>query len=105
MKETNARIVVSSSWRCNTLEQTKRYLEMNGCRFVSYIIDHIQRMYTIRGREIQEWLDDNHHKVEKYCIIDDDSDMLINQKPFFIQTKLNAGSNRIYSKRNDKNSQ
>lgn len=33
-----------------------------------------------RGKEIQAWLDEN--KVERYCILDDDSDMLPHQKHF-----------------------
>lgn len=46
-----------------------------------------------RGREIDQWLQDNNHwaKVKNFAIIDDDSDMLETQKPFFVQTSQEDG--------------
>lgn len=41
----------------------------------------------IRGEEIQYWLDNN--QVERYVIIDDDTDFLEEQKAFFVQTSDN----------------
>lgn len=35
-----------------------------------------------RGKEIEEWLSINPYGVTKYCILDDDSDMLPHQKHF-----------------------
>jgi hypothetical protein len=37
-----------------------------------------------RGEEIALWLRDN--KVDKYVIVDDDSDMLPEQLPYFVKT-------------------
>lgn len=48
-----------------------------------------------RGREIQDWLDEWNDlatdKVERYAIVDDDSDMLEEQLPSFFQTKWETG--------------
>ena len=42
-----------------------------------------------RGDQIQRWLDS--HDVEKYAIVDDDSDMLDHQLRYFIQTEMMYG--------------
>ena len=42
---------------------------------------------NIRGLEIQEWIDK--HNPEKYCIVDDDNDMLPHQ--IFVQTNGKYG--------------
>jgi len=44
----------------------------------------------IRGNEVKEWLD-RHPEVDKYVILDDDSDFLEDQKPFFVQTNSDDG--------------
>lgn len=46
-----------------------------------------QRVF--RGDEIKKWL--GRHDVEKYIILDDDSDMLEEQLPFFINTDTHNG--------------
>lgn len=43
-----------------------------------------------RGGEIAEWLS-RHPEVTSYAIVDDDSDMLPEQFPFFVQTTFDAG--------------
>jgi hypothetical protein len=43
-----------------------------------------------RGDEIAEWLS-RHPEVTRYAIVDDDSDMLPEQKPFFVQTTFDTG--------------
>ena len=43
-----------------------------------------------RGYEIAEWLS-RHPEVERYAIVDDDSDMLPTQLPFFVQTSFDTG--------------
>lgn len=42
-----------------------------------------------RGGEIADWLSRN--PVDAYAIIDDDSDMLPEQRPFFVKTKYETG--------------
>jgi hypothetical protein len=43
-----------------------------------------------RGDEIQKYIDD-HPVIEKFCIVDDDSDMLESQLPFFVKTSNKEG--------------
>lgn len=43
-----------------------------------------------RGSEIQAWLD-KHPEVERYAILDDDSDMLDSQQPNFFKTTWKHG--------------
>lgn len=45
---------------------------------------------TLRGREIAEWLS-RHPEVTRYAIVDDDSDMLPEQLPFFVHTTFKTG--------------
>lgn len=42
-----------------------------------------------RGDEIADWLQRN--PVDRFCILDDDDDMLDEQLPFFIHTKFEDG--------------
>lgn len=44
----------------------------------------------IRGDEIREWLIENDH-VEKYVILDDNTDFLPEQIPYFIRTDPRVG--------------
>ena len=45
------------------------------------------RIIILEEKKIQEWIDI--HKPEKYCIVDDDSDMLPHQN--FVQTNSKIG--------------
>lgn len=102
--ETGAKIVISSSWRRYTLEQTiesitQRQIEKGHTPFLmpEYVIDITARMYAFkhgnrethygiyRGVEINQWLEE-HPEVANYVILDDDSDMLLSQKKNFIKT-------------------
>jgi len=103
--ETGAKIVVSSSWRSNNLENTVKYIKGNKkpCsrnKMLYWLTDNIyditpwfsDKKYNSSGRggEIQTWLD-KHLEVENYIIIDDDSDMLDSQLYHFIQTDYQTG--------------
>ena len=91
---TDARVVISSVWRL----VSKEHLIM-GYHFNHWlgdrVVGHTKDLYspgedrTLRGQEIQEWLDE--HDVESYVILDDDSDMLDSQAPFFVQTSMQTG--------------
>lgn len=86
---TGASIVLSSSWRLD-YENTKSDLEYNGVKLpiigsTPYIPG------SIKGYEIQQWLDNNH--VDKYVIFDDDMCVLENQKNNFVHTSYNTGLN------------
>lgn len=107
--ETGAKIVISSSWRCSTLEQTIEYItqgqiERGHPLFImpEYVIDVTARIYGFkygereehhrlpRGVEIDRWLLE-HPDVSHYVILDDDSDMLLKQKKNFIKTHSYRG--------------
>lgn len=88
IRDTGAKIVISSTWRCNGIETLRKMWEMRD--LPGEIIDitplrknpKIEERYyhpgVDRGYEIQEWLD-NHPEVEDYAILDDDDDMLPSQ--------------------------
>ena len=80
---TNAKIVISSSWRIGyTLAALRGFLKKAGFEHPHSIYDRTPRLNGAddqRGDEIQAWLDryietEKHH-VETYVILDDDSDM------------------------------
>lgn len=114
---TGAKIVISSSWRRYTLEQTieaitnqESLIGHNPFPYLEYIVDITSRMYAFkhgnreehyglcRGIEIEQWLSE-HEDVTNYVILDDDSDMLLSQKEHFIKTHaLNGISKRDVEK-------
>lgn len=119
IKATGAKIVLSSSWRKLTLEDTKEYMAEEGFEFVNDIIGVTIRAYQYikkienekgihlsipRGVEIKQWIDTNIHSENgknyqhkklgidyTYIILDDDSDMLLEQSDNFIHTRFDVG--------------
>ncbi|MBB4043837.1 HAD domain-containing protein [Bacteroides reticulotermitis] len=108
---TGAKIVISSSWRRYSLEQTIKAITDEERAFSNppfpipeYVIDVTSRMYGFkhgekekhcrlqRGNEIERWLSE-HSDVTHYVILNDKSDMLLCQKENFIQTDACAGIN------------
>lgn len=101
----NLKIVLSTSWRNmhSIKEWNYQFSLIEGWDFE--IIDRTPKVYSeelydiiggyksssCRGIEIQKWLDKNSDIVENYCILDDESDMLISQQNNFIQTDRNVG--------------
>jgi len=99
INETDAKIVISSSWRFSGLsgmidmwkdrklpgeviDVTPNCVQLvNETDFEFY--DQVER-----GHEIQDWLD-KHPEIERYVIIDDDNDMLESQQEFFVRTVNN----------------
>jgi hypothetical protein len=83
--ETNTKICVSSTWKHHfgvkgyksTPERWEDAFQLLGFKPGTYVGITGDRK-TLRGEEIQEWLD-NHPEVEDYAILDDDSDMLPEQ--------------------------
>lgn len=99
IRETGAKIVISSTWRKSGLSVMKdMWLKRNLPGEVVGITptsrDVIQRGTcrnhdeVMRGHEIQQYIDDN--KIECYVIIDDDNDMLQNHKDKFFQASGNT---------------
>lgn len=117
---TDARIVISSSWRKNTVEDTKSYFTTIG-HFVPFLFPYADRIIGVtirayayimqgvhlgipRGVEIKQWIDTHIHSDNgkdwyykeigvdfNYVILDDDSDMLLEQAEHFIKTDTYLG--------------
>lgn len=94
---TNAKIVVSSTWRLGkTLEEMRRILSAMGvkgeCIGLTPVFD---TNYSVRGNEILAWIRENistpYYNYQNYVIIDDDSDMLYWQKDNFVNTNGQVG--------------
>lgn len=83
--KTGAKIVLSSTWRKAGLSNMQRMWEMRD--LPGELIDVTPVFNTSRGEEIAEYLREN--PCDKYVIIDDDSDFLPEQKPFFVRTSVN----------------
>ncbi len=113
---TDAKIVLSSSWRHSTLEKTKEHMEAEGFLFNDKLIGVTIRAYQYlergtgihlsipRGVEIKQWIDTHIHSNNgkdwckkklgedfTYVILDDDDDMLLEHKDNFIHTKGDIG--------------
>lgn len=86
---TGCAVVLSSSWRHD--ERAIKAVEDNivpiiGITGNSRLVNYEDKP---RGHEIQSWLDA--HQVDKYAILDDDSDMLESQLPNFFKTSWKTG--------------
>ena len=99
VEKSGAEIVLSSTWRLseNWREETARCLCGAGWpvdgRLDSIFLDRTPKylgINTVRGDEIQKWLEDN-PEYDDYIIIDDDSDMLESQMDRFINVDYQIG--------------
>lgn len=122
IKETNSKMVISSTWRKNrTLEELQELLNYVGVEGEVIGKTNVLSLYSRgeyvgsaeRGNEIELYLNDigkfqriNWSKEEQqkyidkaiiknYIILDDDSDMLYSQREHFIQTTNEAGLDLI----------
>lgn len=88
--DTGAKVVLSSTWRI--VEEAVDKLRRNGILDAAHADWHT--VWCVGGghwgREIAEWLS-RHFEVTNYVILDDDSDMLPEQVPYFVQTKFETG--------------
>jgi hypothetical protein len=105
--ETGAKIVVSSSWRMSTIEETidKMIGRPKRCprnKMLNWFIDNlydVTHTYKgLRGQEIKDWLNE-HNDIENYVIIDDDGDFLDEQLYHFVQTNYEDGLTDAETKR------
>lgn len=97
--ETGCRIVLSSTWRTmpnlvDKLPEDIVRLHFHGdWRTVELGYATLPVGMIVprkRGEEVDEWLS-RHPEVERYAIVDDCSDFLEHQAPFFVQTSFDAG--------------
>lgn len=82
-KQEDVKIVLSSTWRTDPIMVQE--IEDAGIP----IFGMTPRTGDTRGQEIALWLKDV--EVSRYVILDDNSDMLSSQKPFFVQTSYVHG--------------
>ena len=90
----NAVVVISSTWRKNkTVEELQEILNNSGATFKIMGKTGIDES-RIRGVEISKYLDRYREELKldcEYVIIDDDSDMLLQQQHNFFQTDNYSG--------------
>lgn len=107
---TDAKIVITSSWRRFTLEDTIKsitdstnpHVGQHPFEPIEAVIGVTSRMYGFkysdpkkhysipRGVEIEQWMNE-HSEVEQYVILDDDCDLLYHQRNNFIHTDTYDG--------------
>ena len=91
LRKTDAKIVVSSTWRIGKSVSDLKQLFYNYGLPSKYIIDKTDRLSgEQRGKEIKLWLDETEHNIESFVILDDDSDMDGVEK-YHVQTKHDYG--------------
>lgn len=90
--QTQAKIVLSSSWRANFNETNERLIKA-GCKYE--LFDKTPYLKSRhRGSEIQAWIDKyekEHEPLESYVILDDDNDMLDEQRNNFVRCNFIHG--------------
>lgn len=110
IEATDAKVVVTSSWRRYSLQDTIHFIttseEKRGCppfAFPDRVIGVTDRMYgfcfpnsdrhfsVVRGEEIRRWQEEHNARECPYVILDDDTDMLLWQKDNFIRTDAETG--------------
>lgn len=72
VNKTEAKIVLSSTWRFNLEHEGFQQLPKMLAKYNMSIIDYTGRNNFGRGAEIHDWLV-AHPEVEAFCILDDDS--------------------------------
>jgi len=92
INETDAKIVISSSWRMSGLQNMKDMWKDRNLpgEVIGITPNHMMKTGTTlqRGKEIDEWL--SQHEVERYVILDDDNDMEKHQRKYFVRTFKNT---------------
>lgn len=93
VKETGASIVISSTWRKHYgLLTFHSMFKLYNVYDLNIIGKTNQQGFSMRGKEIQDYIDKNN--ITKYVILDDDSDMLPNQIENFVNTNHDVGLTR-----------
>lgn len=94
--DTGCKVVLSSSWRHHpeSVEHVHRRIVNIYDTTGSEPLDPTRPSGVEncqRGREIKAWIDSQKYKVDRYAILDDDSDMLPEQLPNFFKTSWKTG--------------
>jgi len=99
VEEFSLNIVISSTWRCGAIAKLMHELKRNK------LLDYLYHDWFTpvihpahRGTEIKLWLD-LHPEITDYVIIDDDSNILEEQKNNFVKTSTHLGMNNEHYNR------
>jgi hypothetical protein len=105
VEETGADIVISSTWRKGEGERLNNIKSLlHGLGFKGNIIGAtpvLNERWCCRGNEIKKWILENvkyeDMKDFKYAILDDDSDMLLEQKNsfYYIDNKIGLSTSLV----------
>lgn len=89
--EFSAKLVITSTWRFGAVEKLNSELKKSGVKKYLHKDWKTPKLYpSHRGTEINLWLN-QHLEASNYLILDDDSNMLDEQLPHFVQTNLIYG--------------
>lgn len=105
LKHPDVNIVLSSSWRL--LDNNPYSIPFGWASRIGkespFIVSRIIGITPIldkpRGEEIKAWMNNHGSDLTHYVIIDDDSDMLEDQKPNFVKTGFAYGLTRTLLKK------
>jgi hypothetical protein len=91
IEEFSLNIVISSSWRYGAIDKLMHELKINKLLDYLYYDWFTPVIHPAhRGTEIKLWLD-LHPEVSEFVIIDDDENILDEQKENYVQTRLDYG--------------
>lgn len=90
---TNAKIVISSSWRFDGNDKMQELWKNRKLPGIFLDCTPLSGLYenACRGAEIQDWFNQNATPKDRYVIFDDMPDMLRSQESFFIRTNAKIG--------------
>ena len=116
--KTNAKIVISSTWRIGrTIDELKNIFNKVGIKGeIIGVTPHLtfnDGWGVDRGNEIKRWIDlncirwwdkmfsekDKDIILESYVILDDDGDMLLEQKDNFVKTSWGDGFTALHTRK------
>ena len=87
--KTDAKIVLSSSWRISN--KTKLFIENKLKEYGMSIISSTPDLGSSRGEEIKSWLRETIDFIDSFIILDDDSDMDEYTRARLVQTNRDMG--------------
>lgn len=105
--ETDCKVVLSSSWRHHRPSVVYIHTRIVELYDQTQDLSSTRLIRLARGEEIKHWIENSKYKVDKYAILDDDDDMLQEQKPNFFHTSWKNGltddiANKVIEHLNEK---
>ena len=89
----DCQIVISSSWGEDGGRTESRLKDKGLTLPIIGYTEHFYNKWICRGNEIAKWIEDNVKDTDdfEYCIVDDDTDMLLSQKDNFVHINERYG--------------